>query len=84
MLTLDHLTKKREQREGLEACWRLYLNGKRTALFIEKARERPHWGQAQEYDLSHDVAGFITEGSVGGLQRTVLDILNGCLSPGEG
>lgn len=69
------ITKRREQREGLKPCWRLYANGKRTSLFIEQAFERPKWGGGQMYDLCHDIAGFVMEGSVAGLINRVSTIV---------
>ena len=69
------ITKRREAREGLQPCWRIYANGRRTTLFIEKAFERPIWGQGQEYDLCHDAAGFLMTGAVGCLMSRVSTIV---------
>lgn len=69
------ITKRREVRDGLQSCWRIYANGRRTTLFIEKAVERPAWGCGQEYDLCHDTAGFLMAGSVVGLMSRVSDIV---------
>ncbi|HEY1448867.1 MAG TPA: hypothetical protein VGF33_10040 [Caulobacteraceae bacterium] len=63
------VAKKREAREGLEPSWRLFLGAARLPFFIEKARERPSWGSTQLYDLCHDQAGFVVDGSVYSLMQ---------------
>jgi hypothetical protein len=69
------ITKRRESRGERHPCWRIYANGRRTSLFIEKAFERPVWGQDQMFDLCHDTTGFIMTGALGCLMTRLSTIV---------